>query len=75
MAIVQEHFHIGEKEFIRTYSDAGMMIHGGFPEGNYDEAIDPAESNRTYTETDIPIETDEQADKAEAYDILTGVIE
>lgn len=51
---------IGEKQFIRTYSDKGMMIHGGVPEADYSEAIDPAELGRTYTETDIPIETDEE---------------
>lgn len=57
---------------IRTYSDAGMKIHGGFPEADYDEAFDPAELGRTYTETDIPIE----GDTAEAIvDILTGVSE
>lgn len=63
---------IGEKQFIRTYSDRGMMIHGGVPEADYSEAIDPAELGRTYTETDIPIE----GDTAEAIvDILTGVSE
>lgn len=37
----------------RTYSDAGMMIER---EGvQYSEAIDPAELNRQYAETDIPI--------------------
>ena len=37
----------------RTYSDEGMMIER---EGvQYSEAIDPAELNRQYTETDIPI--------------------
>ena len=75
--IIQEHFLIGERDFIRTYSDMGMKIHGGSPEGDYDEACDPAELNRTYTETDIPVEPDETtlADKAEAYDILMGVSE
>lgn len=38
----------------RTYSDKGMMIER---EGiRYEEAIDPAELNRQYTETDEPIE-------------------
>ena len=41
--IIQEHFTVGERDFIRTYSDAGMMIHGGMPEGDYSEACDPAE--------------------------------
>lgn len=67
-----ESITIGEQQFIRTYSDRGMMIHGGFPESDYSEAIDPAELGRTYTETDIPIE----GDTAEAIvDILTGVSE
>ena len=76
MAIVQEHFFIGEREFIRTYSDTGMMVHGGEPDDDYSEANDPAEFNRQYTETNIPIDGDsELADKAEAYDILMGVSE
>lgn len=57
---------IGTTEFIHTYSDAGMMIHGGVPEADYSEAFDPADSGRTYTETDIPVEG--QEDTAE--DIL-----
>ena len=56
--IKQETITIGEKQFIRTYSDRGMMIHGGSPEADYDEAYDPAELGRTYTETDIPIDAD-----------------
>lgn len=63
---------------IKTYSDAGMYIRGGYPEGLYVEATDPAELNRQYEETDIPIEEEETVDedlireKAEAYDILMG---
>lgn len=41
---------------IKAYSDKGMMIHGGYPEGDYDEAVDPSDLNRTYTETDTPID-------------------
>lgn len=41
---------------VRTYSDAGYYIHGGDPEGDYAEAIDPADNVRTYTETDRKIE-------------------
>lgn len=73
MAIVQEHFLVGETDFIRTYSDAGMMIHGGSPEADYSEACDPAELNRQYTETDIPIEG--ESDAEEILNILTGVSE
>ncbi len=71
MAIVQEHFLIGERDFIRTYSDAGMMIHGGMPEGDYSEACDPAELNRTYTETNIPVESDEP-EAEEILNVLLG---
>ena len=69
--IIQEHIRIDERDFIRTYSDLGMMIHGGLPEGDYIEAVDPAELGRTYTETNIPIER-EEADPEEILRILTG---
>ena len=76
--IKTEELIINSKNFIRTYSDAGFKIHGGVPEADYDEATDPAEFNRQYTETNIPIEAQIDttlADKAEAYDILMGVSE
>ena len=38
----------------RTYSDKGMMIERNGV--RYDEAIDPADFKRQYTETDEPIE-------------------
>lgn len=72
--IKQETLTIGDKQYTRTYSDAGMMIHGGMPEGDYDEAVDPAELGRTYVETDIPIEEDE-AEAEEIVSILTGEAE
>ena len=56
--------------FIYTYSDRGMKIHGGMPEADYDEAYDPIDSGRTYTETNIPIEDDATAE--ELLNILTG---
>lgn len=62
---------INGKEFIKTYSDAGLYIHGGNPEADYEEAIDPADADRTYTETGIPIEETE-ADATEIVEILTG---
>lgn len=68
--IQTETLTIGNKQFIRTYSDRGMMIHGGFPEADYSEAVDPAELGRTYTETDIPIEGETEAEEVLA--ILTG---
>lgn len=41
-------------KLIRTYSDKGMKIERDGV--RYEEAIDPAELNRVYTETDEPIE-------------------
>lgn len=69
--IKTEHLKINNTDFIRTYSDSGMMIHGGSPEADYTEAIDPADLGRTYTETGIPIEQDE-AEAEEIVNILTG---
>ncbi len=54
---------------IKTYSDLGVKIHGGVPEGDYDEAYDPIELGRTYTETDIPID---ETSAEEIVNILTG---
>lgn len=68
--IKTENVTIGGKQFIRTYSDKGMMIHGGLPEADYSEALDPAELGRAYTETDIPVEDEPTAE--EIVEILTG---
>lgn len=40
---------------VRAYSDKSMKIHGGEPEADYDEAIDPESAGRIYKETNIPI--------------------
>ena len=52
-----------------TYSDSDMMI-----ERNgemYSEAVDPLDSDRTYSETDIPAETaNEEATEADYQDAL-----
>lgn len=57
----------------RTYSDSGYMVErDGI---RYSEAIDPAEFNRQYTETDEPIEGEDMTEteaKSAAYDILVG---
>lgn len=68
--IKTENITIRGKTFIRTYSDRGMMIHGGSPEADYAEALDPADLGRTYTETDIPIEG--ETDAEEILNILLG---
>lgn len=63
-----------DDRFIRTYSDAGFMIHGGSPEGDYEEAIDPIGSGRTYVETDIPIEEDGEVTPEELAAAIEEVI-
>lgn len=51
--IKTETLTIGNRLFIKTYSDEGFMVER---EGvRYSEAIDPAEFGREYTETDEPI--------------------
>lgn len=51
--IKTEQVEINGTEFIKTYSDQGVMIER---EGLvYSEAIDPIGSGRTYIETDMPI--------------------
>lgn len=53
--IIKENLTINGRDFVKTYSDKGMMVErdGAI----YSEAIDPAEFGREYTETDKPIET------------------
>lgn len=51
--IIQENLGNG---LIRTYSNLGFKIHGGYPEGDYDYSYDPEDANRVFTETDIPVE-------------------
>lgn len=52
--IVTENLTINSKPFIRTYSNSGYMVERDGV--RYTEAIDHAEFNRQYTETDEPIE-------------------
>ena len=66
--IIQEQI---SETLVRTYSDKGMMIHGGYPEADYAEAIDPISFGRIYTETDIPIPSEEITD-TQALNILLG---
>ena len=59
--IIKESLEIKGRAFIKTYSDAGMMVER---EGvRYAEAIDPAEYNREYVETDEPIEIVEETEE------------
>ena len=54
--IVKENIEIGGKGFVKQYSDGGFYIERDG--GKYSEAIDPAELNRVYTETDEPIDSE-----------------
>lgn len=48
MAIITETFYINNKQFTKTYSDAGRyVVRDGI---SYSEACDPSEFNRQYTE-------------------------
>ena len=68
--IVQEHFDVNGRDFIRTYSDANKyVVRDGIA---YSEACDPAEFNRQYTEGDtIPVD-EQEVEAAEIVNILTG---
>lgn len=66
--IIQEPYMINDIPFVRTYSDAGRyVVRDGI---SYDEAHDPAEFGRTYTEGDLIPE--EEIDPQEALNILLG---
>lgn len=56
--IITENLTINNREFIKTFSDAGFMIERDGV--RYSEAIDPAEFGRTYIETDEKIEEIEE---------------
>lgn len=61
-------------KLVRTYSDAGMYI---MRDGiMYEEAIDPEECGRVYTETDekIPTEEDEDNEVELSYDEALSLI-
>lgn len=66
--IVTENFKVGERDFVRTYSDAGRyVVRDGI---EYTEACDPAEFGRQYTEGDLmPVD---DAEVAEILDIILG---
>ena len=51
------------KDYIRTWSDADQMIErdGAL----YEEAVDPVDSGRTYTETDQPIVREGEAEESD----------
>ena len=66
--IQTENMTINGKAFVRTFSDSGKLIQR---EGVlYEEAIDPAEFGRTYTETDEHIEVSPEEALAELMEVL-----
>lgn len=70
MVIYQE---ISGTDLVRVYSNNKMMIRQDETGNLYSEAIDPVYMNRTYTETDIPIEEDLSVmEPQEALDFIFG---
>lgn len=66
--IVTENYTLREDgtQLVRVYSDLGRkIVRDGVA---YDEAVDPADSGREYTESTEPV----QLTDAEALEILTG---
>ena len=74
--IKTETITMNNRTLVRTYSDANLMIRQDGTGAVYSEAYDPADSGRTYSETDkeIPTEAD-SADYKTAFEIITGEIE
>lgn len=71
--IVQEHFDVNGRDFIRTYSDANRYV---VRDGeSYAEACDPAELGRVYTEGDLLPPEEIAAQAREVLNILMGVSE
>lgn len=71
--IVQEIIEISGTQYDHTFSDAGYMIER---DGVlYADAIDPKNSGRVYTETDIPIESEPREAEATVEDYLTALNE
>ena len=77
MAKKTEYFRTREDGVVlnRTYSDKGMKLERDGEK--FDDAIDVAELNLQYIETDEPIDAEmtELQQKAAAYDVLMGVSE
>lgn len=64
---------IDNREFTRTYSDSGRyVVRDGI---SYEEAVDPAELGRTYTEGELILADDPtEEDYTEVGKIMIGVI-
>lgn len=71
MAIVTEYYRTREDGVVlnRTYSDKGLKIRKVDTDEIYDEAVDDAELNLQYVETDEPSDID----KASAEDYINAL--
>lgn len=70
--IKTESLVINGTSFIRTYSDLGRKVER---DGVlYDEAIDPADSGRTYTESTEMIDTEEDVTESEIIEELEKIL-
>lgn len=61
--IFTEALTINGKEYKRTYSDAGVYIERDGE--RYEEAIDPLDTGRVYTETEEEIADESEAEEAD----------
>ena len=69
--IQTETMTVGTRRLVRTYSDAGYYIERDGV--RYEEAVDPADSGRTYTETEEPIPVINTLEgRVEALEAATG---
>lgn len=68
--IVQTHFDVNGRNFIRTVSDAGRYVVRDGVE--YSEACDPAEFGRTYTEGELMSDEEIESNAAEILNIILG---
>ena len=68
--IVTENITVNGKKFTKKYSDKGMMLerNGVY----YSEALDPAEFDRLYNETDITAESTTKDATEEDYQDALG---
>ena len=66
--IITEQLTINDRPFTKNYSDSGYYIERDGV--RYSEAIDPSELGRTYTETNVPIETEADLTVADALELL-----
>ena len=68
--IVTETYMLGDRQFVRTYSDANRYV---VREGvEYSEANDPAEFGRVYTEGNLITDEEIESNAQEILDIIFG---